>query len=134
MNLNRFCALLTAVMMIAAVPVNSMAAASVAPQMTAEVTRGCATVERSVKGNPACAAALEKGLSVDPANLKILQDAAKANDGESAKKLLQMSGLTAQQLEGAKILVKDETGGKAATRITITITCCPLTITITIKL
>lgn len=134
MKINRIFGMLIAALMVVGVPAQSLSAASATPQVTAEISRGCAAVERSVKGSPACAAALEKGLSADPANLKTFQDAAKANDTEAAKKLLMASGLTAQQLEGAKILIQDETGGSSASKLTITIKCCPLTIIITIKL
>lgn len=39
-------------------------------------------------------------------------------------------GLTAQQLDGAVIVLKNGTGGNATRIKSITITCCPLTITI----
>ena len=130
MKTNRLFATLTAALMVIAVPTTSMLAATVTPQMAAEIVRGCAAVERNTKVSPTCAVALEKGLNADAANLKTFQDAAKASDTDSAKKLLMKYGLTAYQLKGAKVLIKDETGGNAATRVTITITCCPLTIII----
>ena len=80
MKINRIFGMLIAALMVVGVPAQSLSAASATPQVTAEISRGCAAVERSVKGSPACAAALEKGLSADPANLKTFQDAAKAND------------------------------------------------------
>ena len=136
MKLNHLLATLTAVLMVAAVPNLSMSAQTATPQMAAEIVRGCVAVERNMRVSPACTAALEKGLNSDSANLRTLQGLAKADDQAAAKKLLMAYGLTEKQLEGAAIVVKDETGGRAAasSRITITITCCPLTITIIVKL
>ena len=50
--------------------------------------------------------------------------------------LLEKHGFSARQLEGAKIVLRDTTGGGEAQKIKVTIetSCCPLTITITIHL
>lgn len=130
MKTNNLLATLTVALMVIALPTTSMLAANMKRQMAAEIVRSCAAVERNMKVSSACAAALEKELNSDAGNLKTLQDAAKATDTDAAKKLLIKYGLSAHQLKGAKVIVKDETGGNAATRITITITCCPLTIII----
>ncbi len=134
MKTNHLLATLTAALMVIALPTTSMLAANMKRQMATETGKSCADVDRNMKVSSACAAALEKDLNSDAKNLKTLQDAAKASDTDAAKKLLIKYGLTAHQLKGAKVIVKDETGGNAAVRITITITCCPATITITIKL
>jgi hypothetical protein len=65
----------------------------------------------------------------------------KSQDVSSAKGLLIKHGFTAQQLEGARIVLKDatkgQTGGQggAASKIKVTIeaSCCPATITVTIS-
>lgn len=136
MKIKRMLATLTTALMVAAVPTFSMSAQTATPQMAAETVRGCAAVERSMRVAPACAAALEKGLNSDRANLETLRGLAKTGDEEAAKKLLMGYGLSALQLEGATIVVKDETSGRtaASARITITIKCCPLEIIITIRL
>ena len=136
MKPNHLLATLTAVLMVAAVPNFSMSAQIATSPMAAEVVSGCAAVETTRRVSPACGAALEKGLNSSRSNVMKLQGLAKASDPAAAKKLLMEYGLTEQQLEGAAIIVKDETGGRAAAsaRITITITCCPLTITIIVRL
>jgi hypothetical protein len=79
----------------------------------------------------ACAKALQKSLESSRRDLTVLVAAAKYLDKASPKLALARHGLTPEQLEGAEVRVIDETGGASATRIkSITITCCPLTITI----
>ena len=60
----------------------------------------------------------------------------RAKDESKVRSLLQKHGFSARQLEGAKIVLFDNTGGAEAqkTKVTIEASCCPLTITITIHL
>ena len=57
-------------------------------------------------------------------------------DEKKVRALLEKHGFSARQLEGAKIVLRDTTGGGEAQKIKVTIetSCCPLTITITIHL
>jgi hypothetical protein len=94
----------------------------------------CVGVERSMpenaQGVPACATALQKGLDSNSADLKALIMAAKTHDLASPKLLLMKYGLTKRQLNGAAIVIQNDTGANATRIKSITITCCPLTITI----
>lgn len=99
------------------------------------VVAACAGIEVKTKLGEGCSRLLQKTLSADPAVLKSLQAASKTNDQKTAKALLVKAGLTPHQLADAKIILKDQTGGSARIKdVTITISCCPLTITITIRL
>ncbi len=67
---------------------------------------------------------------------KELLAASRAKNTDQARTLLLKNGFTAKQLEGAKIDFKDSTGGSAnamKVKVTISASCCPATITITIK-
>ena len=135
MKSNRLLSMLATVLMIAATPTFPLAVERATPQLSVspDVLRACASVESNTRVAATCAKALEKPLSASPDDLKTLAAAAKSGDTDAAKKLLIKNGLTAQQLEGAKIMVKDETGGALAKKVTIEISCCPLTIVITIR-
>lgn len=135
MKSNRLLSTIAAVLLVAATPTFPLAAERTAQQAaaSAEVLRACAGVERNAKAAANCAKALEKPLGASPEDLKILTAAAKSSDTAAAKQLLIKNGLTAPQLEGARIMVKDETGGAQARKVTIEISCCPLTIVITIR-
>jgi hypothetical protein len=65
-----------------------------------------------------------------------LVKAVKAKDESEVRSLLQKHGFSARQLEGAKIVLVDNTQGAEPqkTKVTIEASCCPLTITITIHL
>jgi len=67
---------------------------------------------------------------------KALLSAVQAKSEDQAKSVLLRNGFTAQQLEGAKIVLNDKTGGKGTAEaiiIRIDADCCPLRITITIS-
>jgi hypothetical protein len=99
------------------------------------VAAACAGIEIKTKMGEGCSTLLQKTLSADPAVLKALQAASKTNDQKAAKALLLKAGLTQQQLTDARVVFKDQTGGSSRIKdVTITISCCPLTITITIRL
>lgn len=131
----RLLSTLIAALLIAATPTLPFAAETAASKMAAtpEVTNACAHVERDMKVAPECAKALEKPLSTE-AELKALTAAAKSKDMAAVKEVLLKHGLTAEQLKDAKIVVNDDTKGGVAKSVGVHITCCPLTITITIKL
>jgi hypothetical protein len=68
-----------------------------------------------------------------------LVKAVQAKNEEQAKSLLLRNGFTEKQLEGAGIVLNDNTGGSTGggakdITITIRVDCCPLVITITISL
>ena len=67
---------------------------------------------------------------------KALLSAVQTKSEDQAKSVLLRNGFTAQQLEGAKLVLNDKTGGKGtAEKIVIRIDadCCTLKITITIS-
>lgn len=130
---HRFISLLALPLLLA--PAMTLAATAPKPANPVAVAAACAGIEVKTKMGEGCSTLLQKTLSADPAALKALQAAAKTNDQKVAKALLLKAGLTARQLADAKIIIKDQTGGAARIKdVTITISCCPLTITITIKL
>lgn len=49
---------------------------------------------------------------------------------EQIKSILLRNGFTSKQMEGAKIVINDQTGGSTSERFKITIKCCPLIIII----
>lgn len=68
-----------------------------------------------------------------------LAKAAKTRNVDAAKRILLRNGFAPQQLEGATIVLEDKTGGGPITpesrvSVTIEVSCCPLTITIIIRL
>jgi hypothetical protein len=65
-----------------------------------------------------------------------LVKAVRAKDESQVRSVLQKHGFSARQLEGAKIVLVDTTQGAEPqkTKVTIEASCCPLTITITIRL
>ena len=64
--------------------------------------------------------------------------AVRTKNTDAASTLLLKNGFTAAQLQGAKIVLVDNTGGGSGPaekiKITITVKCCPLNITIIISL
>ena len=67
---------------------------------------------------------------------KALLGAVQTKSEDQAKSVLLRNGFTAKQLEGAKIVLNDKTGGKGTAEtiiIRIDADCCPLRITITIS-
>lgn len=131
--IHRLIVLLTLPLLMA--PSVSSAATPMKAANPVAVVAACAGIEVKTKLGEGCSRLLQKTLSADPAVLKSLQAAAKTNDQKTAKALLVKAGLTTQQLADAKIIFKDQTGGSARIKdVTITISCCPLTITITIRL
>ena len=137
MNNNRLVSTMTAALLVVATTAFTLApvqGAMTKMAVSPGVAGACVGVERSIpenaKGVPACAAALQKGLDSNSADIKALITAAKTHDQASPKLLLMKYGLTKQQLNGAAIVIKNDTGGNATRIKSITITCCPLTITI----
>lgn len=62
--------------------------------------------------------------------------AVRMKNTDAASALLLKNGFTAQQLQGAQIVLTDNTGGGGAAdkiKITITVKCCPASITILIS-
>lgn len=117
------------------VPTVSPAASVTKASNPVAVSAACAGIEVKTKISAGCSTLLQKTLSADPTVLKALQAAAKTNDQKAAKALLLRAGLTQHQLTDANIIFKDPTGGSSRIKdVTITISCCPLTITITIRL
>jgi hypothetical protein len=133
MTTNRVRAFVAATLMILSVPSYAFAATATPLPGAADVTKACANVETDAKVKTDCATALEKALSADPGSLKLLEGAAKSRNVEPAKALLLKAGLAPKQLEGAKVMVTDGGGKALRIKVTVTITCCPLTITITLK-
>ena len=88
-----------------------------------------ASVEKSAK-------AAQAAIRTSRADKAALVEAVKAKDESKVRSLLQKHGFSARQLEGAKIVLVDNTQGAEAqkTKVTIEASCCPLTITITIHL
>ena len=137
MNTNRLLSTMTAALLVVATTAFTLAPVQGAMTKMA-VSPGfagaCVGVERSIpenaKGVPACATALQRGIGSNSADLKALLKAAKTHDTATPKLILMKYGLTAQQLDGAVIVLKNDTGGSATRIKSITITCCPLTITI----
>ena len=137
MNKNRLLSTMTAALLVVATATFTFAPAQGATTKMAVspvVAGSCVGVERSIpenaKGVPACSTALQKGLDSNSADIKALIMAAKTHDQASPKLLLMKYGLTKQQLNGAAIVIQNDTGPNATRIKSITITCCPLTITI----
>ena len=137
MKTNRLLSTMTAALLVAVTPALTLAQVQRAtPQALprTEVVRACSGVERSLPliGALSCGSALQTSLESNNADLMALLMAARGIDKTDKYKLILIKhGLTMQQLDGAEIVLRDETGGAGATRIkSITITCCPLTITI----
>ncbi len=120
-------ALLAVPMLLA--PNLSFAAQSTKAANPVAVAAACKGIEVKAKGGEGCATLLEKTLAVDPATFAELQEIAKTNDQGAAKALLMKAGLTERQLVEAAIILERRAAGTSS-RITITISCCPLTITI----
>jgi hypothetical protein len=112
-----------------ALPAQITTARSTGPQVAMQ----CANVEMSARVNPACATALEGALSTEPLRADLLT-AARSGDQRALKAVLVKAGLTAGQLETAKVLVKNQGETARVKDITIEISCCPLNITIIIRL
>jgi len=77
-------------------------------------------------------------IQASPAEKDALIKAVRANNTEELRSLLLKNGFTPGQLGAIKINPKDTTGGHGAPaqkiKITIRVSCCPLTITITLSL
>lgn len=87
-----------------------------------------ASAEQSAK-------AAQASIKASRADTAALAEAVKAKDDSQARALLQKHGFSARQLEGAKIVLVDKSGGSSAqkTKVKIDVSCCPLTIIITIR-
>jgi len=81
------------------------------------------------------AKAAQAAIRASRADTTALAKAVKAKDESGARALLQKHGFSARELEGAKIVLVDATrGGESQrTKVTIEASCCPLTITIIIR-
>jgi hypothetical protein len=134
MQANPVLSAMTAAILVVASPALSIAQVQRASPST-EVARACTQIETTPTAaeSPAavaCAKALQKSLESSRNDLTVLA-AAKYIDKSTPMLMLAKHGLTPGQLEGAEILVTNETGGTSATRIkSVTISCCPLTIVI----
>jgi hypothetical protein len=135
MQANPVLSAMTAAILVVASPALSIAQVQRASPST-EVARACTQIETTptAADSPAavaCAKALQKSLESSRKDLTELLATAKYIDKSTPMLMLAKHGLTPEQLEGAEILVTNETGGTSATRIkSITISCCPLTIVI----
>ncbi len=107
------------------------AATKVTPSMAA-VAAACNDLSGNAGGRHGCVEELRKSIAADPANLKALQEA--AGKGTEGKALLQKLGVSEAELAEAKVVINDQSHGAARAKVTIEVTCCPLTITITIRL
>jgi len=87
-----------------------------------------ASAEQSAK-------AAQASISASRVGTAALAKAVKAKDENQACALLQKHGFSTRQLDGAKIVLVDKSGDSTAqkTKVTIDVSCCPLTITITIR-
>ena len=92
------------------------------------VAAACKGVEVKMKGSEGCATLLEKTLASDTAALAKMQAAVDTKDQRAAKAFLLKAGLTEHQLADAVIVLERQAA--SSRKISITITCCPLTITI----
>lgn len=106
-----------------------------APPISTAVAVSCAGIPQTLRNAASCATALATSLQANQADIGTLAAAARLDDPASAKTILARHGMSTQQLEGATIVVRDETAGNAARikSVSIEITCCPLTITIIIR-
>jgi hypothetical protein len=67
---------------------------------------------------------------------RAILDAVRTRNTEQARSLLLRNGFTSKQLEGARIELNDNTGGKGNVekiKIVIRVSCCPMSIVITIS-
>ncbi len=124
---------MTATLLTASLTTAPLAAPSKA--VVTAVTTACTAIDTTSRARAGCAAQLQKALSADAASIKALQGAAAADSESAAKGVLKTLGLTDAALAGAVVVVHDQSGGAAKIKdVTIEISCCPLTITITIRL
>jgi len=75
-------------------------------------------------------------IQASPADKQALVRAVRTKNTDAASALLLKNGFTAKQLQGAKVVLTDNTGGGGATdkiKVTINVKCCPLSITIIIS-
>jgi hypothetical protein len=88
-----------------------------------------ASAEKSAK-------AAQAAIGASRVDKAALVKGARAKDESTVRSLLQKHGFSARELEGAKIVFVDTTHGAEPqkTKVTIEVSCCPLTITITIRL
>jgi hypothetical protein len=134
MQANPVLSAMTAAIFVVASPALSIAQVQRASPST-EVARACTQIDitPTAADSPAamaCAKALQKSLESSRNDLTVLA-AGKYIDKSTPMLMLAKHGLTPGQLEGAEIVVTNETGGTSATRIkSIPISCCPLTIVI----
>jgi hypothetical protein len=83
----------------------------------------------------AAAAKAQASIQASAAETKAIVAAVRAKNEDQAKSVLLKSGFTAKQIEGAKIVLVDDTGGKdtmARIHVHVSVTGPPWTITITI--
>jgi hypothetical protein len=67
---------------------------------------------------------------------RAILDAVRTRNTEQARSLLLRNGFTGKQLEGARIELNDNTGGKGNVekiKIVIRVSCCPMSIVITLS-
>ena len=97
-----------------------------------------ATSPAALEADQASARKAQAAIQASKQDQRQLAAAVRAHNQAAARELLLRRGFTAQQLQGATIVLVDKTGagGGHAERlkVTIVVTCCPLTITITINL
>ncbi len=75
-------------------------------------------------------------IQASAADKKLLIEAVRANNVEQMRTILLRNGFSPKQIEAIKITPKDTTGGGGAAekiKITIRVSCCPMSITITIQ-
>lgn len=109
------------------------AATKVTPAMAA-VAAACTDLSTNTAGRRGCVAELQKSIAADPASVKALQEAAASGKAAAAKDVLLKMGLSETDLADAKIVINDQSKAAARAKVTIEVSCCPLTITITIRL
>jgi hypothetical protein len=126
---------LTTSMLIASLVASPVQAAAMkATPAMAAVAAACTDLDTNTAGRKGCVAELQKSIAADPASLKVLQEAAASGKTAAAKDALLKMGLSEAELADAKIVINDQSKAAARAKVTIEITCCPLTITITIRL
>jgi len=107
------------------------------PRATTEA--GSDSDTTAVNDAKAAARTAEANLQSRRADRAELAKAIRSKNTAAAKVVLERNGFAADQLADAKIVLNDETGGgdvgdASRTTITIEVSCCPLTIIITIRL
>jgi Flp pilus assembly protein TadB len=78
----------------------------------------------------------EASIRESPTVSRAILDAVREKNTDKAKAILLKNGFTAKQLQGATIDFKDNTGSQGSAmkvKVSISASCCPATITITIS-